>query len=174
MGFQVFGQNALLCSDCVRKMHHQSLNILAESGKERKPTKSFETEVTDMKKMIRKSNLSLKLVIKKTPSTVRKTTCEARGAKQNALTEKINGVRKRGKPASKERSIRKLQKHDVCEAKEALVRLEVDTSFTVIVRLRHYDDKKTATIVLKKTNLVATTTFPIVRNQIEDFQPTCV
>ena len=55
---QVLGPNALLlCNDCVRKEQHPRLKMLAKGGTERKPTQSFETELSDLQRSVQRNQV---------------------------------------------------------------------------------------------------------------------
>ena len=69
--------------------------------------------------------------------------------KRTAPIEELNRIKIRDIPNSKGKGAKERQEHDLAETKRVLVQLEVDTSFTDIVRPRKFDDKKIRTSFTK-------------------------
>ena len=121
---------------------------------ERMPPQNFETEVTDLIKLVQeiRSILNEKLSSRKFPRPSVQPLVKHEVPKWTAPIKEMNGIGIHGKPESEEKGATERQEHDLVGVRLVLVHLEVDTLFTDLVRLEQFDDKDPRTILLKNPN----------------------
>ena len=130
------------------------LKMLAKVGRERKPTQSVETEMTNTKKLAQeiKSMMNEKCVLDNFLPPPAKPLNRHEEPKSTAPIEELNEMRIGGILKRKEKGARERRKHSLTEVEKVLLHLELETTFTDIVRLEESDEKKTHTNPLKNPN----------------------